>query len=121
MESLDCSSVARPRQAIDLDTGTFESSTTTIILYIVRLCARVDNYVSFLLSYDDGTHDSIRGKPFRGLELSDGARPRLEAAQRELRVLLHEQFRATLLGWHAKLARGSCNLHVTRCTLHVTR
>ena len=42
------------RQACDLDTGTFVSSTTTIILFIVRLASRIDNYVSFLLDYTAG-------------------------------------------------------------------
>ena len=58
------------RQACDLDTGSLRSSTATVILYVVRLCARIDNFASMLLSYDAGTHDTIRGKPYRQLELS---------------------------------------------------
>ena len=38
------------RQATDLDTGTFKASTTTVILYVVRLGCRFDSYISFLLA-----------------------------------------------------------------------
>ena len=50
-------------QASDLDTGTFKASTTTVILYVIRLVCRVDNYVTFLLQYDRGAHDSARLSP----------------------------------------------------------
>ena len=66
------------RQAADLDTGTFKSSTAPVILYIVRLCCRIDNYVTMVLEYDAGTHACIVGKPVRNLELAEGVRPQLE-------------------------------------------
>ena len=93
------------RQAVDLDTGTFEASTTTIILYVVRLCARVDSYVSFVLSYHDGTHDSIRGQPFRQLDLAPGAADKLREAQAELRKVLWGDLRRMLHRWYNKLVR----------------
>lgn len=92
-------------QATDLDTGTFKASTTTVILYVVRLAARFDNYVSFLLQYDAGEHDSIRGKPFRGLALDSQAREALAAARRGLRKALLGELRPLLLGWYHKLSR----------------
>ena len=122
------SSVLRiARQAVDLDTGTLLSSTSTVILYACRLAARIDHFVDLCLSYDAGTHDSIVGRPFRGFELGPGVRPRLEAARAELRTVLWGDLRRILLGWYHKLViecetsqsdlvldvntRHMCNLH----------
>ena len=65
------------RQACDLDTGTLQSSTASVILYVTRVCCRLDNYISMVLSYETGTHDCLCGRPCRGL-------PRLAAAVRKL-------------------------------------
>lgn len=45
--------------ALDLDTGTVKSSTVEIILYVIRLSARFDNYVSFLIEHSEKRHDTI--------------------------------------------------------------
>lgn len=84
------------RQAIDLDTGTFKSSTAPVILYVVRFCCRIDNYVSMMLDYDAGTHACISGKPVRQLELGTGVRNQLEVAQTELHSLLWGELRHML-------------------------
>ena len=88
-----------------MDTGTFKASTTTVILYTVRLAARLENYISFLLSYDSGTHDSILGKPFRQLQLTTTAKEQLTRAHRELRKVMLGDLRPLLLGWYGKLSR----------------
>ena len=119
--------LALARQACNLDTGTLFSSTATVILYAVRLCSRIDNFLSMLLAYDGGTHESIVGQPFRGLELGPGVRPTLESARAELRSVLWADLRGVLLGWYQKLVlecetsssdlvldintRHMCNLH----------
>ena len=94
-----------PLQASDLDTGTFKASTTTVILYVVRLCARFDNYVSFLLQYDAGTHDSVRGQPYRQLAIGAAVRAQLVRARAALRGVLLGDLRTLLLGWYHKLSR----------------
>jgi hypothetical protein len=89
------------RQACDLDTGTLFSSTAGVILYVCRLVARVDNYLSLLIDYDAGTHESICGKPYRGLEL--GPDVKLEPARAELREVMWGELRRILLAWYHKL------------------
>ena len=93
------------RQATDLDTGTLKASTTTVILFVCRLCSRIDNYIAFVLAYDAGTHDSIRGKPFRGLKLAAAVRAQLVDAQAELRSVLWGELRPLLTAWYNKLSR----------------
>ena len=51
----------------------------------MRLSARFESYVSFLISYAEGTHDSIRGKPFRQLGVPERVREQLVAARASLR------------------------------------
>ena len=93
------------QQATDLDTGTFKSSTTTVILYVIRAVARFDNYVSFLLQYERGAHDSIRGKPFRQLSVPPAVREELMRARKELRAVMLGELRPLLLGWYTKMSR----------------
>ena len=92
------------RQAADMDTGSLRSSTATVTLYVCRLCARVDNYVTMLLEHDAGTHSTLAGRPFRQLELAAGVRPQLEAAQAALRSVLWGELRSILLAWKERLA-----------------
>ena len=72
------------QQAYDLDTGTLKSSTSTIILYVTRLCCRIVSYVSLLLDYDCGVHETIVGKPCRDMQCA--VRPALHCL---LRSTLH--------------------------------
>ena len=55
--------------------------------------------------YDAKTHDSIRGQPYRGLEVSAAVRAQLGAAQGSLRKVLLGELRSLLLGWYHKLSR----------------
>ena len=93
------------KQAADLDTGTLKSSTATVILYVVRLCCRIDSYIAMVLDYDAGTHDCIRGKPFRQLQLAEGVAARLVAAQSELRRILWGDVTSLMQTWYFKLVR----------------
>ena len=115
------------KQACDLDTGTLFSSTAAVILYVVRLCSRLDNFLSMLISYDAHEHESIVGQPFRGLQLGPGVQPRLVEARAQLRAVLWGELRNILLAWYNKLVlecessqsdlvldintRHLCNLH----------
>ena len=102
-----------------------------MILYVIRLASRFDNYVSFLLEhhsnalnpspspnpnphphqvsfllqYDSNTHDSVRGKPYRQLAISAAVRAQLTSAQAALRRVLLGELRSLLLGWYHKLSR----------------
>ena len=58
-----------------------------------------------LPQYDSKTHDSIRGQPYRGLEVSAAVRAQLRAAQGALRKVLLGELRSLLLGWYHKLSR----------------
>ena len=93
------------RQANDLDTGTLKSSTATIILFATRLCCRVDSYVSMLMDYEQGTHDTIAGKPFRGLACAEGVVEKLRAARAQLHTFLWEEMHGLLRRWYLKLLR----------------
>ena len=88
-------------QAVALDTDTLKSSTATVILYMTRLACRVDNYIAMLLSYDEGTHDSMRREthPFRQLELTDEARRRLKEGQVAIRRLLWGEVSSLMRAW----------------------
>jgi len=61
--------------------------------------------VAVLPQYDGKTHDSIRGQPYRGLEVSAAVRAQLRAAQAGLRKVLLGELRSLLLGWYHKLSR----------------
>ena len=114
------------RQAVDLDTGSFKSSTTTVVLYITRLCARIDNYVSFLLDYQDGTHDCIQRNQFRALHLNLAAQDTLRASQSELRKVMWGDMRELMHRWYNQMAQeqsGSSDQHSDEntkrmCLLH---
>mgnify|MGYP007078071810 CR=1 FL=1 len=72
---------------------------------MIRLASRLDNYISFLLQYDAGTHDSIRGQPFRQLSLVPSVREQLMAAHDELHTVLRGELRSLLISWYNKLSR----------------
>ena len=88
------------RGALACDTGsvcdegaeTFNTS-TTIIIYLARLGARVDNYLSFLIDYSCSTHDCIDW-PLRESDVSDEVLEKLQEGRTALRELLHDQFHA---------------------------
>jgi hypothetical protein len=73
--------------------------------YVVRLCARVDNFVSFLLAYDAERHDSIRGRPYRQLTLGPGVAEQLDAFRTQLHGLLWGELRTMLLRWYHRIVR----------------
>lgn len=51
--------VALARQAVLLDTGTASGSTTTIILFVARLCAHLDSYLTMMCDRDANSRPLI--------------------------------------------------------------
>eukprot|EP00760_Papus_ankaliazontas_P003017 PhM_4_TR11378/c0_g1_i1/m.4426 len=47
------------KQARMLDTGTVYSTTVKVILYVVRLCARIENAMHFFVSHARGKHPTV--------------------------------------------------------------
>ena len=52
------------------------------------LCVYIHNSVASPPQYEGATHDSVRGRPYRGLEMSAAVRVQLRAAQGALRRVL---------------------------------
>lgn len=75
--------------------GTDFNTSTTIIMYVTRLGARVDNYLSFLIDYSTGTHDCIDW-PLREADISSESLTQLQEGRIELRELMHSQFNPLL-------------------------
>ena len=69
------------------------------------LCVYIHNSVASPPQYEGATHDSVRGRPYRGLEMSAAVRVQLRAAQGALRRVLLGELRLLLLGWYHKLSR----------------
>ena len=93
------------RQAMDLDTGSVKSSTASIILYVIRLGARLDNALSFLIQCSQGTHDTLKGDHtvFRELHLTSETLAVLMDGQSKLRALVHDEGLRILEVWLHKL------------------
>lgn len=58
-----------------------------------------------LLTYERGTHDCIRGQPFRGLPLADGVLERLTVAQKQMRDIVWGEVCQLMQVWYHKLVR----------------
>jgi hypothetical protein len=127
--------------ALALDTGsvvdegaTSFNTSTLIILYMARLGARVDNYISFLIAWTKKQHDCIDW-PLRGIEVSPEVLGKLEAGQAALWELMHESFDDLLEDYLRKLdqqttkdpaneklidrnSRLACDLHSHKLLMH---
>jgi len=84
--------------AMDLDTGSFKSSTVDIILYVIRLCCRVDNYIDFMIQLENKTHECIR-TPLRDVKVTEKTLIKLEAYQKQLRKLLRHRVHDMVEGY----------------------
>ena len=82
------------RLAQDLDVGTVRSSTVEIILYVIRLACRVENYLTYLVDRETDPHASImRERKLTGdtLRLCEEG---LALIRRELRGGIHRMVEA---------------------------
>ena len=90
--------------ALDLDTGSFKASTVDIILYVVRLCARVDSYIDFMVELKQGTHECIR-TPLRDTQVTMNTLSKLIAYRTELRKTLRGKVHKMVEGWIVQAMR----------------
>jgi len=100
--------------ALALDTGTVCDARgtsfnpgVTIILYIIRLASRIDNYLSFLIQHKTNTHSAINEQhvKLRGVDVSATKLDVLVGARLKLRALLFGRFVDLLDSYLAKLER----------------
>jgi hypothetical protein len=92
--------LALVRGALALDTGsvvdegaTEFNTSTVIIMYIVRLASRIDNYLSFLIDWASGKHDCVDA-PLRDVEVTDEILVKLIEGRTTLREIMSLQFDA---------------------------
>lgn len=133
--------VALLNGALALDTGAVcdwgaEDFNTgvEIILYVTRLVARVDNFVSFLVDTKTGRHPCLSKVTLRGVDVSDTCLEELTSGLKTLRDLMQGQVAPLIEEYLVKLdrettaapgdeklidrnSRLSCDLHAHRLLL----
>ena len=88
------------RAAVSLDVGGGGKSTSAAVtLYVVRLLARFDSYITLVLNAADNSHAPLEAQSTRDLELDDPTRQILVDARAELRALLWRRLSAVLTRW----------------------
>ena len=107
------------RLALDLDTGSSNSSTYDVILHVVCTAARVENYLSFLVEHATGSHDSIR-EALRDVSICPEGLEELETGLTSLRMMLWGQVRPMLDKWITEVMKESNHRSLIRDT-EVTR
>lgn len=106
---------------LELDEGKFAPSSSVYILYVVRLIARVESYMIFLLEHSKSDqHSSFSAAAerslTRGLECKPDRLALIQAAQTSLRKRLTEQIYPLLESWcrkctEEKRINEACVLH----------
>lgn len=86
-------------QALEIDTGDFDVSSTDIILYVVRVAARVDNYISYLIEGDLDAKPLCRDQRAALTACSGALRSGLE----DIRCVLRSRFVPLLQSWFTRL------------------
>lgn len=106
-----------------------------IILYVTRLVARMENFISFLIDTRSGRHPCLSDVKFRGVDLSDDTIAELEDGLQRLHDLMQGQVAPLLEEYLLKLdrqtaaspgdeklidrnSRLSCDLHAHRLLLY---
>jgi len=75
------------KSALNLDVGSAESSTVSLVLYIVRTVVRITNYLTFLLEHDRSHHELLSRGPTQ-VKIHPRNRDILEKGYRALKTLL---------------------------------
>ena len=89
--------------ALDFNTG------VDIILYVTRLAARVDNFVSFLVQHSEGKHPCKGGPeatPLREIVVDDDCLARLKIGSASIRVKLHGEGAELLEEYLSKVGKA---------------
>eukprot|EP00457_Paulinella_chromatophora_P000002 gb/GEZN01000002.1/.p1 GENE.gb/GEZN01000002.1/~~gb/GEZN01000002.1/.p1 ORF type:complete len:6816 (+),score=1425.09 gb/GEZN01000002.1/:114-20561(+) len=105
---LDAALALDTGSVVDEESDDFNTS-VDIILYASRLAARVDNFVSFLVSHSTGTHDCIDA-PLRELEVTEDCLTKLRQGQQEIQAKLQQEIHVLLQDYLVRLDR-ECEKH----------
>jgi Ca2+-binding EF-hand superfamily protein len=95
--------------ALDLDTGTLslQAASARVMLYTIRLCVRVEEYLVFVIRHarhvksGAPSHAQYKSR-VRGVQPSDDALAELVRAQRSLRATLDDRVFGVLEGWRMR-------------------
>jgi Ca2+-binding EF-hand superfamily protein len=95
--------------ALDLDTGflTLQSPAARVMLYTIRLCIRVEDYLVFVIRHAQHvksgapSHAQYKSR-VRGIQPSDDVLAELVRAQRSLRSTLDDRVFGVLEGWRVR-------------------
>jgi len=80
------------------DTGSVYSSTVDIVLYVMRVASRMNNYMCFMIDHALGRHDCISA-PLRDVVVTPTVLGILQKGQQELQNLLFGAVHKTLEDW----------------------
>ena len=91
-------------QGLECDSGTPYSTETELILYTVRVAARVENALHFLVAYAKGTHPSL-AIPLRAVDVTPHTLEILQNNLDALQETLRGDVRNMLESWIAQCIR----------------
>uniref|UniRef100_A0A7S1J653 ubiquitinyl hydrolase 1 n=1 Tax=Eutreptiella gymnastica TaxID=73025 RepID=A0A7S1J653_9EUGL len=89
------------KQGLECDSGTPYSTETDLILYAVRVAARVANSVAFLIAHATGAHPSV-WTALRDVEVDAPTLALLQGGQSRLQEVLQADVRPMLESWTAQ-------------------
>jgi hypothetical protein len=102
------------RGAFACDTGSVSdegaldfNTSTTIIIYVTRLGARVDNYLSFIIDWSLNRHDCVDG-PLRDMDVSEEVLQKLMEGRDQVREILRDQFDPLFEDYLKRLDAETC-------------
>lgn len=89
--------------AREMDAGTvYNTSVVEIILFLMRTAARVENYLSMVLSI--GRRQAEKScSPLRGVDLDDAQLKRIAASHKELRFIIEKEMVPMLEAWNEEV------------------
>lgn len=109
--------------ALDLDSGRWTPSSSPIILYVLRLQVRVEQYINFLVWHHEmmrDAPDSVSGTTWssyiRGMEISPESYAVVKAHAMRMRRILNEQVFPMIDRWTEQATQA--NEIPTACILH---
>lgn len=96
--------------SVDLDVGTVHSTTALIVQYVIRVAARVESSIVFLLNVVQGNHECI-SVVLRSIHLSTRNIDILTTGLARMRTILRGKLHTMLENWGAELIREAETLH----------
>jgi hypothetical protein len=92
--------------AFNLDVGTVHSSTVPVILYISRLIARIDSYITCLIDHYDGKHTCL-STIMRDVTLLPENYDILNKGQQDIQYFVQNKLHGMLEKWNIELSNES--------------